>query len=85
MELPDGPVILDASGNLYGTTPTGGVSGHGVVFKITSAGVYSVIYSGGPAGVGRALVMDKPGDLYGTTPTGGPSHNGSIYKLTRSN
>jgi uncharacterized repeat protein (TIGR03803 family) len=80
---PVGPIILDASGNLYGTTPTGGVSGHGVVFKITSAGAYSVIYNGGPAGVGRAPVVDKTGNLYGTTPTGGPSHNGSIYKLTK--
>src|SRR5689334_11091191 len=28
-------LILDASGNLYGTTPQGGAFGNGVVFKVT--------------------------------------------------
>ena len=34
---PYGGLLLDATGNLYGTTYAGGVSGHGTVFEITSA------------------------------------------------
>jgi uncharacterized repeat protein (TIGR03803 family) len=30
-----GSLVIDASGNLYGTTFGGGSSGHGVVFKLT--------------------------------------------------
>jgi uncharacterized repeat protein (TIGR03803 family) len=30
-----GALILDSSGNLYGTTPSGGSLGQGTVFKVT--------------------------------------------------
>jgi uncharacterized repeat protein (TIGR03803 family) len=29
------PLVLDAAGNLYGTTESGGTSGYGTVFEIT--------------------------------------------------
>jgi uncharacterized repeat protein (TIGR03803 family) len=32
---PDGGLIFDSSGNLYGTTQNGGVYGNGTVFEIT--------------------------------------------------
>ena len=32
---PDGGLIFDSAGNLYGTTPLGGADGYGVVFKLT--------------------------------------------------
>ena len=32
---PEGTLIWDTDGNLYGTTPGGGASGAGVVFKLT--------------------------------------------------
>ncbi len=35
---PAAGLILDAKGNLYGTTYAGGASGHGVVFKLSSKG-----------------------------------------------
>jgi uncharacterized repeat protein (TIGR03803 family) len=81
--FPSGPLLRDKSGNLFGTTASGGTGGHGVVFKLDSLGTYSVIYNGGAAGVGNSLVMDKLGNLYGTTINGGPNHNGSVYKLTK--
>src|SRR5579864_6277522 len=42
---PRGGVVLDAQGNLYGTTLIGGASNVGVVFKVTSAGAETVLYS----------------------------------------
>jgi uncharacterized repeat protein (TIGR03803 family) len=34
-EVPYGNVIVDAAGNLYGTTLNGGTAGYGVIFKVT--------------------------------------------------
>ncbi len=83
---PKGGVILDAKGNLYGTT-TWGVdgkscqnsnSGCGTVFKLSNSGggwTESVLYafSGGADGAfpEAGLVFDKTGNLYGTTLYGG--------------
>jgi uncharacterized repeat protein (TIGR03803 family) len=40
-------LILDSAGNLYGTTASGGSSGAGVVFKVSPAGVETVLYTFG--------------------------------------
>ena len=81
---PNGRVILDASGALYGTTTAGGASGTGTVFKI-SGKKESVLYSfaGGTDGADpqAELVMDAAGNLYGTTAAGGASGNGTVFEL----
>lgn len=83
---PEGTVILDAAGNLYGVTSEGGINNNGVAFEISPSGQETVIYyAAGAPGLGSALVMDKSGNLYGTTPDGGGPHNGTVYKLTKSN
>jgi len=73
-------LIFDTLGNLYGTTPAGGLSGLGTVFELSSAGDVwseSVLYSfcGSSCGDGShpyaALIMDTSGNLYGTTIAGG--------------
>ena len=71
-------LILDAAGDLYGTTWSGGLpSGDdpGIVFKIDTMGNFSVLYTftgfsdgGGPR---SNLVFDSSGNLYGTTEYGG--------------
>jgi uncharacterized repeat protein (TIGR03803 family) len=38
-------LILDSSGNLYGTTRNGGAYGYGTVYKVTSTGTETVLYS----------------------------------------
>jgi len=77
---PHGGVILDQSGNLYGTTFYGGLQncGCGTAFKVTPAGTESVLYSfcsqancaDGESPL-AGLTMDQGGNLYGTTEYGG--------------
>jgi uncharacterized repeat protein (TIGR03803 family) len=79
---PQGALVRDSRGNLYGTTVSGGVTsssectiGCGTVFKINSAGKESILYrfTGGADGLNPygALVLDNAGNLYGTTLEGG--------------
>jgi uncharacterized repeat protein (TIGR03803 family) len=82
---PEAAVIRDSAGNLYGTTTVGGTSGHGVVYKVDTAGQETVLY----AFKGRAdggfpyagVIRDSAGNLYGTTNGGGTSGWGVVYKL----
>jgi uncharacterized repeat protein (TIGR03803 family) len=73
---PSSGVILDSSGNLYGTTYAGGGPGDaGVVFELSPAGQETVLYSfsGGADGYEpyAGLIRDSEGQLYGTTTKGG--------------
>jgi uncharacterized repeat protein (TIGR03803 family) len=91
-EYPQGGLVLDTkTGNLYGTTLSGGVYGHGTVFEVTPAGVETVLYSftggvdgGGPGGYPQgSLVRDAAtGSLYGTTEVGGTYGYGTVFKVT---
>jgi uncharacterized repeat protein (TIGR03803 family) len=77
---------VDSAGNLYGTTNSGGTSNYGVVFKMTSAGVETVLhtFTGGTDGANPAggLIRDKSGNLYGATTAGGASGAGTVYEVT---
>lgn len=77
---PDGalpnPIIRDAHGNLFGTTKDGGLPSCGLgtcgtVYKIDSAGNYTILYDFEGGGNGSnpdaGLVSDAAGNLYGTT------------------
>jgi uncharacterized repeat protein (TIGR03803 family) len=81
---PYGGVTIDAKGDLYGTTVSGGREGIcdgdgcGTVFKLTRSGdswTESTLYRfrGGTEGFGPGggVVFDRSGNLYGTTPDGG--------------
>ncbi len=83
------PLILDAAGNLYGTTTAGGPHDAGNVFELvrTSSGwKEQVLYSftGGVDGGGplAGLIFDTSGNLYGTTTTGGANGAGVIFEIT---
>jgi len=86
--FPFGGLILDAAGNLYGTTELAGPSGYGVVFRLSPSGVESVLHSfaGGPADGSypylTGLLMDAKGNLYGVTQSGGASGHGVVYRLS---
>jgi uncharacterized repeat protein (TIGR03803 family) len=85
-----GALILDKSGDLYGTTDVGGPGRYGTVFKLTrrSNGHWkeTILYSftGGVDGnnVSAGVVMGKSGELYGTTIGGGGKCGcGVVYKV----
>jgi uncharacterized repeat protein (TIGR03803 family) len=95
--IPNGGLVFDQNGNLYGTTTYGGIynGGNGVVFKLsTTTGRYSVLYSfcarincADGALPNARLVFDQNGNLYGTTVGGGVRYggfpgNGVVFKLT---
>jgi uncharacterized repeat protein (TIGR03803 family) len=75
-------VILDASGNLYGTALSGGAANYGVVYMVDAGGHETVLHSfmGADGGCPCAgVILDAAGNLYGTTSSGwGP---GVVYKL----
>ena len=72
---PYDPVTLDAAGNPYGTTFSGGYYGAGTVFKLDTAGNETVLhsFSGHTDGANpySGLIRDSAGYFYGTTEYGG--------------
>ena len=83
---PSGGLILDADGNLYGTSRQGGVSDIGTVFEIPrDTGTIRTLASfNGADSSPSAVTRDAAGDLYGTTAGGGPTNFGTIFELPRS-
>ncbi|HTT84608.1 MAG TPA: choice-of-anchor tandem repeat GloVer-containing protein [Rhizomicrobium sp.] len=92
--FPEGGLIADGSGNLYGTTNSGGIPhcdidgspGCGVVFKFNPGGTEKVLYSfddndGGYEPSEGPLAMDRRGNLYGTTWQGGTGGEGTIFRV----
>jgi uncharacterized repeat protein (TIGR03803 family) len=83
---PEGSLIQATDGNLYGMTSGGGTYGAGTVFKITTAGVETVLYSFGASGDGASpfgdLLQASDGNLYGTTELGGANGYGTIFEIT---
>ena len=87
-------LIFDQSGNLYGTTSSGGREacglGCGVVFKLTPQldGKWKETilhkFTGGNDGGGSwgALTLDAAGNLYGTTNGGSPYNYGVVFEIT---
>jgi uncharacterized repeat protein (TIGR03803 family) len=87
---PSGTLLRGRTGNLYGTTSSGGGSsncsgGCGTVFKLDNTSNETVLYSftGTPDGSqpSGALVADSAGNIYGTTFAGGAYGAGTVFKL----
>jgi uncharacterized repeat protein (TIGR03803 family) len=82
-------VVLDAKGNLYGTTADGGTNNVGTVFELDTTGKETVLYSFTGGNVGETdgaspvagVIRDTSGNLYGTTIAGGPGNWGTVFKL----
>jgi uncharacterized repeat protein (TIGR03803 family) len=88
--FPLGGLIEGTDGNFYGTTTVGGATAQedwGVVYKITSAGeftlLYSFLFSDGEV-PSSSLLQASDGNLYGTTWGGGLNGGGVIFKITTS-
>jgi uncharacterized repeat protein (TIGR03803 family) len=83
--FPEGSLIRDSAGNLYGTTSYGGASGWGTVFKVSANGTETILYSfrGGTGGAvpSWGVIRDAAGNLYGTTFLEGAYDGGVVFKI----
>jgi uncharacterized repeat protein (TIGR03803 family) len=96
--IPQGGVVFDTSGNLYGVTQEGGnivglcqSSGCGTVFELTQSGgvwnetqLHVFTDSNGSDGIGpyAGVIIDKHGNLYGTTAFGGTAALGTVFQVS---
>ena len=86
-------VIVDESGNLYGTVTEGGPSDNGAVYELSPSGegwTESILFDfhdrdvNGCVPVG-GLIRDQAGNLYGTTVYCGATNNGTVFELSPTN
>jgi uncharacterized repeat protein (TIGR03803 family) len=89
-EAPEGGLMADANGNLFGTTALGGVSQDGTVFEVakTSIGYASptilISFNGAQGANPHAfLIADADGNLFGTTEQGGAYGYGTVFEIAR--
>ena len=89
---PYGTPILDATGNLYGTTEAGGARNVGIVYMLAPQADGSWTeqtlhtFAGGADGASpliAGIIFDPQGNLYGTTTLGGTANCGTAFKLVR--
>jgi uncharacterized repeat protein (TIGR03803 family) len=87
-QAPNSTLLIDSSGDLFGTTTAGGANHRGTVFEIAkNSGVITTLASfngvdgSNPEG---ALVMDSHGDIFGAAFSGGPGSGnyGTVWELT---
>lgn len=77
-------LVQGKDGNFYGTSSTGGLNNLGTIFRMTSAGTISVLFSFNGQGANGAnpqapLTVDSSGNLYGTTFQGGRFNRGTVF------
>jgi uncharacterized repeat protein (TIGR03803 family) len=88
-EQPRMGLILDSNGYLYGTTLFGGANNRGTVYKLSTSGKLTTLYSfcnlescaDGWAPYGL-LLQASNGDLYGTTSSAGKYNAGTVFDMT---
>ena len=86
---PNGALVIDNNGNLYGTTLFGGAGNYGVVFELANGSWGETIlhsFSGGlDGGSPEGLAINASGNLYGATSAGGAANRGVLFELKLSN
>ncbi len=85
---PNGKLVVDHSGNVYGTTTVGGAYEYGTVYELTSTnGEWGETvlhnFTNGPDGQDpySGLTQDSSGNLYGAA-SGGPNNYGLVFEVT---
>ncbi len=73
-ETPYNPPLLGADGNLYGTLPGGGKNSVGVIYKVSTNGTHTTLYTfntnNGENPI-ASLMSGRDGNLYGVAINGG--------------
>ncbi len=84
-----GTLVMDAAGNLYGTTANGGIYGEGAVFKLTPSNggwtytsLHDFVCSTDGCAPYDSVVFDAKGNLYGTAAGGGAYYHGVVWEIT---
>ncbi|HSY64693.1 MAG TPA: choice-of-anchor tandem repeat GloVer-containing protein [Terriglobales bacterium] len=96
---PAGSVVLDAAGNIYGTTSNGQIGGCGIVYELSPSkgGTYKETilhkFRGNNDGCNSSgfVILDEAGNLFGATASGGGGVNntfcnhgcGTVFELTK--
>ncbi|HXI83957.1 MAG TPA: choice-of-anchor tandem repeat GloVer-containing protein [Verrucomicrobiae bacterium] len=83
---PAAGLVQGSDGSFYGTTLKGGAAGSGTVFRISSSGSYSNLYSFKGDSTDGGFPIDPPvqgsnGNFYGTTQFGGTNGHGAIFEM----
>ncbi len=79
-----GGLVEATDGNLYGTNVQGGANGWGVLFRITTAGAFTVLHDfdwNSGASPMTTLVQHTNGKFYGDTNVGGTADEGVFYSF----
>jgi uncharacterized repeat protein (TIGR03803 family) len=95
---PEGALIIGPNGDLYGTTLSGGKDDRGTIYRISTSGTFTSLYSFSALGAfdsasGRAvndtgtnprsaLLLASDGNLYGTAYQGGKYGYGTVFRIT---
>jgi len=84
--VPGAGVLVDTDGTIYGTTTAGGANGAGVIFRLSTGGIYTVLHDfiglvlTGPK---SELMFGLDGAIYGTQFGGGAFNRGTIFRITK--
>jgi len=83
-EYPLAGVIMDAEGNLWGNTETGGATKFGTVYKISKSGHYTLVHSfdgtDGKYPYG-SFAQNAKGTIFGSALNGGTIGYGTVWKI----
>jgi uncharacterized repeat protein (TIGR03803 family) len=82
-------MVQGSDGNFYGTASGGNDSANGVIYKLSTSGTYTLLYTfctaagcaDGAAPQGP-LVENSDGNFYGATAQGGAFGHGTVFKVT---
>ncbi len=88
-DAPHAGLVQGSDGNFYGTAGGGNASANGIIYRLSTSGTYTLLYTfcaaagcaDGAAPQGP-LVENSDGNFYGVTAQGGAFGHGTVFRLT---
>jgi uncharacterized repeat protein (TIGR03803 family) len=85
--MPQGPLVQDEAGNLYGVALQQCKHNLGTVFKLTKNGDFTVLhnFAGGKEGSAPqgGLLIDNAGNIFGSAVNDGDFRSGTVFEITK--